>query len=55
MMHPSVALRFRAAGSSCFSRNFHFDFANTRFVFPYPTQRQVAIRLKITTGSGLRR
>ena len=37
------------------SRNFLFDFANSRFVLPYPIQRQVAIRLAITTGSGLRR
>jgi hypothetical protein len=37
------------------NRNFLFDFANTRFVLPYPTQRQVAIRLAIATGSGLRR
>jgi hypothetical protein len=29
------------------------DFANSRFVLPYPTQRQVAIRLAITTGSYL--
>jgi len=38
-----------------FNRNFLFDFANSRFVLAYPTQRQVAIRLVITTGSGLRR
>jgi hypothetical protein len=35
------------------NRNFFLDFANSRFVLPYPTQRQVAIRLAITTGSYL--